>query len=113
MGRYILGRIGYMLITLLIIASLSFVLMQTLPGSPFNDEKLSAEQKARLYEKYGLDKPVPVQFFVYMKNLAQGDLGVSFQYDGRAVNTIIGERIGASAVLGAQAILVGTSVGLI
>ncbi len=113
MGRYILGRIGYMLIILLIIASFSFILMQTLPGSPFNDEKLSKTQKEQLYARYGLDKPVAVQFVTYMANLAKGDLGVSFQFDGRPVNSIISERIGASTVLGTQAILVGSVIGLL
>lgn len=113
MGRYILGRIGYMLITFFIISTFTFFLMQTLPGSPFNDERLSESQKERLYERYGLDEPVPIQYVKYMTNILKGDFGVSFQYDGRAVTDIIGERIGASAVLGAQSILVGCVVGII
>ncbi|MBY0124336.1 oligopeptide ABC transporter permease [Bacillus sp. S/N-304-OC-R1] len=113
MGRYILGRIGYMLITFLIISTFTFFLMQTLPGSPFNDERLSESQKERLYERYGLDEPVPIQYVKYMTNILKGDFGVSFQYDGRAVTDIIGERIGASAVLGAQSILVGCVIGII
>lgn len=114
MGRYILGRIGYMLITFLIISTFTFFLMQTLPGSPFNnEEKLTDEQKARLYAKYGLDQPAPVQYVKYMTNLAQGDLGESFQYDGRSVNQIIGERIGPSAFLGAQAVIFGAVLGLL
>ncbi|MGE5703181.1 MAG: oligopeptide ABC transporter permease [Clostridia bacterium] len=111
MGRYVLGRIGYMLITFLVIATFTFFLMQTLPGSPFNDEKLTAAQKERLYERYGLDQPIPIQYVKYMTNLFKGDFGVSFQYDGRDVGSIIGERIGASAVLGGQAIVFGTLVG--
>lgn len=113
MFRYIMSRIGYMFITLFIIILLSFVLMQTLPGSPFNDEKLPPAQKELLYEKYGLDKPVAEQFVIYLKNLSQGDLGVSFTFDNRPVTKIISERIGASAVLGIQAILLGTMVGLL
>lgn len=113
MGRYILGRIGYMLITFFIISTFTFFLMQTLPGSPFNDERLSESQKERLYERYGLDEPVPIQYVKYMTNILKGDFGVSFQYDGRAVTDIIGERIGASAVLGAQSILVGCVIGII
>ncbi|MEH7391033.1 ABC transporter permease, partial [Bacillus sp. JJ1474] len=86
---------------------------QTLPGSPFNDERLSETQKEKLYERYGLDEPVPIQYVKYMTNIVKGDFGVSFQYDGRAVTDIIGERIGASAVLGAQSILVGCIIGLL
>lgn len=113
MGRYIFGRIGYMLITFFVISTFTFFLMQTLPGSPFNDERLSESQKERLYERYGLDEPVPIQYVKYMTNIVKGDFGVSFQYDGRAVSNIIGERIGASAVLGAQSMLVGCLIGII
>ncbi|MDR6224909.1 oligopeptide ABC transporter permease [Desmospora profundinema] len=113
MGRYIIQRVTYMIITFLVIATLTFFLMVTLPGSPFNDKKMTESQKERLYERYGLDKPISVQYVLYMKNLFKGDLGVSFQYDGRSVTQIIGERIGASAILGAQALILGTAVGLL
>lgn len=113
MGRYILGRMGYIIVTFLVIATLTFLLMQALPGSPFNDERLSETQKQRLAEKYKLDQPVPIQYGNYILNLLQGDLGDSYQYDGRPVTKIIAERIGPSVVLGAQALLVGTFLGLI
>ena len=113
MLRYIFERIGYMFVTLFIIISLSFVLMETLPGSPFNDQRMPLAQKELLYEKYGLDQPVAVRYVTYLKNLVQGDLGVSFQLDNRPVTKIISERIGASAVLGIQAIIVGTVIGLL
>ncbi|WNS74716.1 ABC transporter permease [Bacillus sp. DTU_2020_1000418_1_SI_GHA_SEK_038] len=113
MGKYVFGRIGYMIITFFVISTFTFFLMQTLPGSPFNDERLSESQKERLYERYGLDEPVPIQYVKYMTNIVKGDFGVSFQYDGRAVTNIIGERIGASAVLGAQSMLVGCLIGMI
>lgn len=113
MGRYILGRMGYIIVTFLVIATLTFLLMQTLPGSPFNDERLSETQKQRLAEKYKLDQPVPIQYGNYILNLLQGDLGDSYQYDGRPVTKIIAERIGPSVVLGGQALLVGTFLGLI
>lgn len=102
-----------MFVTLFIIISLSFVLMETLPGSPFNDQRMPLAQKELLYEKYGLDQPVAVRYVTYLKNLVQGDLGVSFQLDNRPVTKIISERIGASAVLGIQAIIVGTVIGLL
>jgi len=102
-----------MLVTFWVIATFTFFLMQTLPGSPFNDERLSESQKERLYERYGMDEPVPLQYITYMKNIFKGDFGVSFQYDGRSVSNIIGERIGASAVLGTQSLIVGTILGII
>lgn len=102
-----------MLFTFLLIATFTFFLMQTLPGSPFNDERLSEAQKAMMAQRYGLDQPVAVQYFKYLGNLVAGDLGVSFQFDGRPVTSIIGERIGVSAILGAQSLIAGTLLGLL
>lgn len=102
-----------MLLTFLLIATFTFFLMQTLPGSPFNDERMSAAQKELLYERYGLDEPIAVQYVKYLGNIVKGDFGVSFQFDGRSVTSIIGERIGVSAVLGAQSLILGTVLGLL
>ncbi|WP_040226989.1 oligopeptide ABC transporter permease [Bhargavaea cecembensis] len=113
MKKYIFSRFGYMLFTFLLIATFTFFLMHTLPGSPFNDERLSAAQKALMAKRYGLDEPLAVQYFKYLGNLLAGDLGVSFQFDGRSVTSIIGERIGVSAVLGAQSLIAGTLLGLL
>lgn len=113
MKKYILSRIGYMILTFILIVTFTFFLMQTLPGSPFNDEQLSTTQKEILYERYGLDEPISVQYFKYLGNILKGDFGVSFQYDGRPVSDIIGERIGVSAILGAQSLIVGTLIGLL
>ncbi len=114
MARYTLQRFVYMIITLFIIATLTFFLMKLLPGSPLqNQEKLTPEQKALILKEYGLDKPVPVQYIQYLGNLLKGDLGVSFQYDNRPVTELISDRIGPSAQLGFQAIVFGTIVGLI
>ncbi|KYD24361.1 MULTISPECIES: oligopeptide ABC transporter permease [Geobacillus] len=114
MARYTLQRFVYMVVTLFIIATLTFFLMKLLPGSPLqNQEKLTPEQKALILKEYGLDKPVPVQYMLYLGNLLKGDLGVSFQYDNRPVTELISDRIGPSAQLGFQAIVFGTIVGLI
>jgi oligopeptide transport system permease protein len=114
MARYTLQRFTYMIITLFIIATATFFLMKLLPGSPLtNQEKLTPEQRQIILEKYGLNDPVPVQYVNYLKNLVQGDLGVSFQYDNRSVTELIGERIGPSAQLGFQALVFGTIVGLL
>jgi oligopeptide transport system permease protein len=111
--KYTIRRLAYMLITLLIIATATFFLMKLLPGSPLtNQEKLSPEQQQIILDKYGLNDPLPVQYVTYMTNLVQGDLGLSFTYDNRPVTQIIGERIGPSAQLGFQAIVLGTIIGL-
>ncbi|MGG2066683.1 oligopeptide ABC transporter permease [Bacillus sp. S14(2024)] len=114
MGRYTLQRFAYMIITLFLITTLTFFLMKLLPGSPLkNQEKLSPAQREIILEKYGLNDPLPVQYAHYMGNLVKGDLGVSFQYDNRPVTDMIVSRIGPSAQLGLQAIVLGTFIGLL
>ncbi|RDI47769.1 oligopeptide ABC transporter permease [Falsibacillus pallidus] len=113
MTKYVLQRVIYMIITLFIIASFTFFLMKILPGSPFNDQKLSAEQVHIMNEKYGLNDPVPVQYAHYIFGLLKGDMGVSFQFDNHGVTELILERIGPSAMLGFQAMFVGTLLGVI
>lgn len=100
MKTYIAKRLGYMFITLFIVVSITFFLMQYLPGTPFtNPEKLSVEQLEVMNEKYGLNKPVAIQYLNYLGDLVRGDLGISYQYEGRSVNEILGERIGPSVLI--------------
>ncbi|WP_018933343.1 oligopeptide ABC transporter permease [Gracilibacillus lacisalsi] len=115
MAKYILQRLVYMFITLFVIATATFFLMQLLPGSPFNElgGKMTEAQEQILLEEYGLNDPVPVQYAKYMLGMVQGDLGVSFQYDNRSVTDIILDRIGPSAHLGAQALIIGSILGII
>ncbi|SDM98979.1 oligopeptide ABC transporter permease [Bacillus sp. OK048] len=113
MTRYMLRRIWYMLITLFIIATFSFFLMKILPGSPLSaEDKLSEEQKAIILEKYGLNDPIPVQYAKYLGGLVQGDFGVSFKFDNTPVTTILLDRIGPSAQIGFQALVVGSIIGI-
>jgi len=114
MARYLLKRVFYMLITLFIIATISFFLMKMLPGSPLSAaDKLSPEQREIVMDKYNLNDPVPVQYVRYMVNLVQGDLGLSFAFDNTPVSKILMNRIGPSAQLGAQALLAGTILGIL
>ena len=76
MKKYMFKRILTSLFTLLVILFLLFILMRLLPGSPFHDEKLTQDQRMALYAKYGLDQPIAVQFFYYVKNMLKGDFGV-------------------------------------
>ena len=114
MKRYLIKRIGYMLVTLFVIVSITFFLMQLLPGTPFtNPEKLTEQQMTILNAKYGLDQPVGIQYIRYLGNLVQGDLGYSFQHEGRTVSSMISDRIGPSAFIGLQALVFGAIIGLI
>ncbi|MFD1066622.1 oligopeptide ABC transporter permease [Oceanobacillus locisalsi] len=114
MVKYITKRIIYLIITLFIIASVTFFLMKFLPGTPFsNEERLSVEQREILNAKYGLDQPVPIQYMNYMLNIAKGDLGVSFQFDNQPVLELLKNRIGPSLQLGVQAMVIGTLLGIV
>jgi len=113
MVRYLARRIVLMFVALVIICTATFFLMRLLPGSPFNDEKLSNEARAQLEAKYGLDKPLGVQYATYVSNLARGDLGNSFYFEGRPVLEIILARLPISAFLSAQAVLFGLVAGLV
>ncbi|MEH7073728.1 oligopeptide ABC transporter permease [Neobacillus drentensis] len=114
MVKYILKRVGYMIITLFIVTSLTFFLMKLIPGSPFNNfEKLSEVQRNILLDKYGLNDPLPVQYLNYMVSLVKGDLGVSFQFDNTPVTELIANRLGPSAQLGFQAMVVGSILGIL
>jgi len=113
MARYIGQRLIYMLITLFLIATISFVLMKFLPGTPLSAaDKLTPEQREMIMDSYGLNDPIPVQYGKYLWGLVQGDLGISFQYDNRPVTDVLGDRIGPSAQLGIQALAIGTLLGI-
>jgi oligopeptide transport system permease protein len=113
MFRYTLKRLVNAFVILLVIATATWFLMQLLPGSPFNDQKLTPEARAQIEAKYGLDDPLLVQYARYMGNLVQGDLGNSYQYSGKPVLEIILERLPVSAFLGAQAVVLGVIGGLL
>lgn len=114
MAKYILQRLGYMLLTLFLIATFSFFLMKMLPGSPLTaEEKLSPAQVEIVLEKYGLDDPVPVQYVKYLGGLLQGDLGISFQLKNQPVTDILLNRIPISAQLGLYALLIGSAIGML
>jgi oligopeptide transport system permease protein len=113
MLRYVGKRIVLMVITLFVIISVTFFISKLLPGTPFADDKLTPEIRAQLYETYGLDEPLYVQYAKYMLNVAQGDLGNSFYFEGRPVLQMILERAPVSAFVGIQAVIFGLVVGMV
>ena len=113
MIRYIARRVAFMLVTLFVIASVTFFISKALPGTPFADDKLTPQTRAQLFEKYGLDEPLYVQYGKYMWNVAHGDLGNSFYYESRPVTQMILQRLPVSAFIGIQAVIFGVVVGLL
>ena len=114
MKKYILKRILTSLFTLLAILLVLFILMKLMPGSPFNDEKLTDDMRAALYAKYGLDQPVIVQFFKYVTGMLRGDLGVSYNISKNTpISQLIQTRLPISIQIGGMAVLLGAVVGLV
>lgn len=113
MIRYTLQRLLFGFITLFLVVSLTFLLLQFMPGSPFNEEKLTEEQILIINEKYGLNDPIPVQYVNYMKKVFVGDLGVSFHYDSQEVSGLILSRVKHTVRVGAQSLVLGSLVGIL
>ena len=79
MAKYVVKRVIMALVPILVVACVTFLLMMSVPGSPFNDEKITEQQRAQMDAKYGLDKPLVIQMANYMKGALKGDLGVSLK----------------------------------
>lgn len=114
---YILKRIGLALLTVWIVITITFFVMHAVPGGPFLAEKaISAEAEAALNAKYGLDKPLGVQYVTYLKDIVtEFDFGPSIKQRGREVIDIIFDGMKTSAKLGlaaaAIALVSGTVLG--
>ncbi|WRS28594.1 ABC transporter permease [Oscillospiraceae bacterium MB08-C2-2] len=114
MKRYIFRRVLISVFTLLAITLVLFTLLQLMPGSPFNDEKLTNDQRAVLNAKYGLDQPLHVQFGRYVVRLVQGDLGVSYNISKNTpISQLIESRLPVSIKIGGMAVGAGALVGLL
>jgi oligopeptide transport system permease protein len=112
--KYIIKRLLISIVTLLVIVLVLFLLMKLMPGSPFNDEKLTEEQLAVIKASYGLDKPVLEQFWIYITNMLKGDFGISYAIQkNQAVSALVAPRIGVSFGLGIGACIIGTIFGII
>ena len=114
MKKYITKRILVSAITILIILLLLFCMLQYMPGSPFNDEKLSESQIEVLNQKYGLDQPVIIQFINYTKNVLKGDFGVSYSISKNTdISKMLNTRLPVSFRIGGQAVILGAIVGIL
>ena len=106
MLKYFAKRIILGLVTIWFIASATFFGMHAVPGDPLaGDKAMTAQIRANLEAKYGLDQPLGTQYLIYLGNIAQGDFGISFTQENRRVNDIIREHFPISATLGILAIV--------
>lgn len=114
MKKYLLKRVLYMALTLFLVATITFFLMKLMPGTPYsNQEKMTPQQIKIMNQQYGLDKPIWLQYVIYIFGMLHGDLGTSFQFSNQPVLYLISSRIGASAQLGVQAMIFGVVLGII
>ncbi|MCI6272178.1 MAG: ABC transporter permease [Erysipelotrichaceae bacterium] len=114
MSKYIIKRLLISLATLFTILFVLFLMLEFMPGSPFNDEKLTESQRLLLYAKYGLDQPFIIRFLNYAKNMLSGDLGLSYVINKNLdVSTMIAERFSVSIRIGLQAMILGSLIGLL
>lgn len=112
---YILKRFLLAVVTVWVVITLTFFVMHAVPGGPFTSEKaVSPEVEAALKAKYGLDKPLMVQYFTYLKDIVtKFDFGPSLKQMGRDVITIIGDGMKTSARIGVFAAVIALIIGVV
>ena len=114
MLKYVTKRLAIAIFTLLLIIFILFAILQYMPGTPFNDEKLTSSQIEQLNEKYGLDKPITVRFKNYVFNILKGDFGDSYVIQkNMPISDMLANRLSISIRIGLLAILIGIIVGLL
>ncbi len=113
MLTYIIKKFWILLLSLFLVATLTFFLMHAIPGDPFTQDKAIPEEiMAALKKHYGLDRPLWVQYLSYLKGIVTFDLGPSFKYEGRTVSEIIMQGFPISLELGAEAIFLAIGLGI-
>ncbi len=113
MFGYTLRRVLWLIPVLWFVATVTFFLMHSVPGGPFDSEVTRSSATTRNLEvRYGLDKPVLDQYVLFLKNAVRGDLGISFQFQDRNVTEVLGDGIGPTATLGILAAVYALVVGM-
>lgn len=114
MFKYIVKRIALAIVTIWAVATLTFFLMNMVPGGPFLSEKaISPQATAALEAKYGLDKPLGEQYITYMVDALHGDFGDSLKQRGRTVMDIITTKFPVSAKIGGISVVLSLIVGVL
>ena len=113
MAKYIVKRILLAIVTIWAVETLTFFLMNMVPGGPFLSEKaISPQATAALEAKYGLDKPMGQRYLTYMADALHGDFGDSLKQRGRTVMDIIKMKFPVSAKVGGVSVLVSLLLGI-
>ena len=115
MTRYLIGRILSLIFVLFVVSVITFTLMHSVPGGPFDETKspLPPAAKANILAKYGLDKPMHVQYLNYMKNvLLHFDFGIPFQQPTTTVTALIGKTWRVTLQVGIMTVLISFGLGI-
>jgi len=114
MARYILKRFIYMMFTLFTVITITFFMMHSVPGDPFSlSRETPPEVRRNLEVKYGLDKPLIVQYFIYIKKVISGDFGISMKYKGQSVMGKVKTAMPNSAAVGFGGVFIGCIIGIL
>jgi len=112
MKKYLLKRIGMAIVTIWAVITITFFLMHSIPGNPFRTEsKMPKTVYENLQKKYGLDKPLSQQYFIYLGKIVKGDFGDSMKSKVETVNDMIKRGFPVSATIGFQALLIAICFG--
>jgi peptide/nickel transport system permease protein len=119
MTTYIIRRLLLGLLVLVLVTILIFSFMRILPGDPlymYMDPNaatdLSPKKRAELMHEFGMDRPLPVQYFNWISGVLQGDLGKSTSNNGESINSMVAERIPTTVYIGALAFILGSVLGI-
>lgn len=110
---FLARRFFVILATLFVLATITFFLLRVVPGGPFDSDKaLPPDIKANVEAKFGLDKPMAVQYTNYLLGIVRLDFGPSFKYIGRDVTEIITDTFPTSMELGIYALILAIAIGI-
>lgn len=112
MVRYVLERLFLIILTLFVVLTMNFFLLRLMPGTPFDNPKITPAQKTLMMEKYGLDDPVGVQYVRYLGDVAKGDFGTSFKLQDQPVTKLIAMKLPHTVKIGSMALVFGVLVGI-
>ncbi len=113
MIRYALQRIALIVLTLFIVLTINFSLLRLMPGTPFDNPKITVVQKEMMMNKYGLNEPAFVQYTRYLRNIiVDQDFGDSFKLQNRPVMELIQSKFKHTVKIGTIALIFGVIVGI-
>jgi oligopeptide transport system permease protein len=111
--RYILSRIVLIVFTVIVVSFVVFAMVHSLPGNAFISEKLRGDALKAVLHQYGLDQPVPIQYWNWLKGVLHGDFGISFVIRDQPITPIVIRELSVSAMLGFSALVITLGMGTV